>query len=596
MGPAPANRRADHDSAWPPWCLASSTPTSTAVAVAFRRRPARRPPPLLDFHPGTAPPRWSPPLVTAAAPTDLDPAAREPHRRGAAGRITGIHLRGLAAAAVRRARTVLLRDPDPGEVDAAPPRAPGTSGWSPSRRSGLAPWTRSSGSWRRGGGGGGVTPTRATSRPARRDAAGARVGTHLFNAMRPIHHREPGPVIALLEDPRVTVELIADGVQRRRCAVPLRQPQRRSRPVVVEPMRWLRPAEFGRGLPDRVPLAVDVVDGGATGGTQTIAGRPRRWTGSSWFAVAHGHPPQEEVPLAVRQSSVNPPGHAAAVAAGAGARADLVVLDSIWSSPASCARRGMNDQAPRVRGQGPNDCVIGSASWSTSHRTRGQVEGGDVHPFPAPVRCDGRPRAARRRGAVGSRRARPDGRATSTPPRGGASPSTAVVRSVAPVLARRDLQTSGGQPGIPRGWVRDGAKLILSASPVRRRRLCRRQTTVSPTPSRPANGGQGQADGARAPSRGWTSRVDVVEGADDHGPDDVIAPTSSAPSTSPPSPLHSAATPTVTTPTVTTPLPPPLPLRWAVQRGSGRGLFGRSELCCRGNNARSDGDLAVVRS
>src|SRR6185369_4476463 len=42
--------------------------------------------------------------------------------------------------------------------------------------------------------------------------AGATVGTHLFNAMRPIHHREPGPVIALLEDSRVTVELIADGV------------------------------------------------------------------------------------------------------------------------------------------------------------------------------------------------------------------------------------------------------------------------------------------------------------------------------------------------------------------------------------------------
>lgn len=42
--------------------------------------------------------------------------------------------------------------------------------------------------------------------------AGATVATHLFNAMAPIHHRKPGPIIALLEDERVSVELICDGV------------------------------------------------------------------------------------------------------------------------------------------------------------------------------------------------------------------------------------------------------------------------------------------------------------------------------------------------------------------------------------------------
>ncbi|MDO5067179.1 MAG: N-acetylglucosamine-6-phosphate deacetylase [Propionibacteriaceae bacterium] len=59
---------------------------------------------------------------------------------------------------------------------------------------------------------------------------GACVATHLFSAMRSIHHREPGPVPVLLADERVMSELICDGIHHRpviaRMAIDAATPER----------------------------------------------------------------------------------------------------------------------------------------------------------------------------------------------------------------------------------------------------------------------------------------------------------------------------------------------------------------------------------
>jgi N-acetylglucosamine-6-phosphate deacetylase len=43
-------------------------------------------------------------------------------------------------------------------------------------------------------------------------AAGARHATHTFNAMRPLHHRDPGIVGEVLTNPQLTADIIADGI------------------------------------------------------------------------------------------------------------------------------------------------------------------------------------------------------------------------------------------------------------------------------------------------------------------------------------------------------------------------------------------------
>ncbi|WP_380278231.1 N-acetylglucosamine-6-phosphate deacetylase [Kitasatospora purpeofusca] len=90
--------------------------------------------------------------------------------------------------------------------------------------------------------------------------AGATVATHLFNAMPGIAHRAPGPIVALLEDERVTVELINDGVHLHPSVLDLAYGTAgASRVALITDA--MGAAGMGDGLYPLGPLQVEVKDG-----------------------------------------------------------------------------------------------------------------------------------------------------------------------------------------------------------------------------------------------------------------------------------------------------------------------------------------------
>jgi len=162
--------------------------------------------------------------------------------------------------------------------------------------------------------------------------AGARVATHLFNAMRPVHHREPGPVVALLAAPEVTCELIADGAHLHEAMLTLvvaaAGPARVALVSDAVPMAG-RPDGRHR-LPDGRPVTVqgsvarvtDASGEALLGGTTGLDSALRR-------LIRLGTAPVD----AVRMVSTTPAatiGRADIGALTVGARADLVVLDRDW--------------------------------------------------------------------------------------------------------------------------------------------------------------------------------------------------------------------------------------------------------------------------
>lgn len=246
--------------------------------------------------------------------------------------IDGIHLEGPWLSTVRCGahQPALMRDPDPAEIDRLLAAAAGTIRMvtiAPERPGALAAIRQ----FIDAGVVVAVGHTEATYEQTRAAiAAGATVATHLFNAMRPIDRREPGPVIALIEDPSVTVELITDGVHLDPAIY-----RHVMRSVGPDRVSLITDAMAATGMPDGRyqlgPVPVDVTDGVAfVGGTDTVAGSTATMDQVVRFAMAHcGLDRDDALMLVARQASLNP-ARALGLPAGdliPGAAADLVVLD-----------------------------------------------------------------------------------------------------------------------------------------------------------------------------------------------------------------------------------------------------------------------------
>jgi N-acetylglucosamine-6-phosphate deacetylase len=291
-------------------------------------------------------------LVTAG-PAELLRQVRELADDVRAGMIDGIHLEGpwLSTTRCGAHQPSLMRDPDPFEIDRVLNAGAGAIRMitlAPERDGAIAAIKQIVDA----GVVAAVGHTEATYEQTRAAIeAGATVGTHLFNAMRPIDRREPGPIVALLEDARVTVELITDGVH-----VDPAIYRHVTRSAGPDRVSLITDAMAAAGMADGEywlgQLEVTVADGVArVAGTQTIAGGTATMDRIFRFAVNHsGLPRDEALTAAVRQTSINP-GRALGLASSGlvpGATADLVVLDSDLAVT-GVLRQGSWDIEPAAR-------------------------------------------------------------------------------------------------------------------------------------------------------------------------------------------------------------------------------------------------------
>ena len=158
--------------------------------------------------------------------------------------------------------------------------------------------------------------------------AGASHVTHLFNGMRPLHHREPGVIPAAAERADVAVELICDGIH--------------VHPAVIRMVFRLFPGRVciisdamrGCGMPDGEYVlggqTVILQDGRACLADGTIAGGAKTLFQNMVSAIRFGIRPEEAV-LAATLTPARELGMDAEIGSLApGKKADFLVCDENW--------------------------------------------------------------------------------------------------------------------------------------------------------------------------------------------------------------------------------------------------------------------------
>jgi len=150
--------------------------------------------------------------------------------------------------------------------------------------------------------------------------AGARLVTHVFNAMSPLHHRAPGLAGAALSDPRLVPSVIADGVHIHPAVIRLvaRAKGRGGWALVTDAVGWRDERTGGRvSMVDGAPqLADGTIAGSATTMDAAVGYVVRAGVGITDAVCAASETPARVLGVETERGSLVP-----------GLRADLVALD-----------------------------------------------------------------------------------------------------------------------------------------------------------------------------------------------------------------------------------------------------------------------------